>query len=146
MIVLDTNVLSEILRPDPAPAVTGWFESEDPEELYITTVTQAEILYGIEILPDGRRKAALRESCIPLFEQFAGRVLSFDETSAWAFAAIAAARRKAGRRISEMDCQIAAIALSRKASLCTRNVKDFARCGIPLINPWDLTGLPSAIN
>jgi hypothetical protein len=137
MIVLDTNVLSEILRPDPSPAVTAWFEAEIPEELYVTTITQAEILYGIEILPDGRRKTALRESFIPLFERFKGRVLAFDEASAWAFAAIAAAHRKAGRRISEMDCQIASIALSRKASLCTRNIRDFARCGIALINPWN---------
>ena len=137
MIVLDTNVLSEILRSDPSPTVTAWFESQNPEELYITTITQAEILYGIEILPEGRRKDALRESFIPLFEQFTGRILAFDETSAWAFAAIAAAHRKAGRRISEMDCQIASIALSRKACLCTRNVKDFARCGIPLVNPWE---------
>ncbi|HEU5023095.1 MAG TPA: type II toxin-antitoxin system VapC family toxin [Bryobacteraceae bacterium] len=136
MIVLDANVLSEILRPDPSPAVTAWFRSENPEELRITTITQAEILYGIEILPDGRRKNALRESAIPLFELFTDKVLNFDEASAWAFAAIAAAHRKAGRRISEMDCQIAAIALSRKASLCTRNIKDFYRCGIPLINPW----------
>ena len=137
MTVLDTNALSEILRLDPSPAVTARFESQSPEELYITTITQAEILYGIEILPDGRWKTALRESAIQLFEQFAGRVLAFDEASAWVFAAIAAAHRKAGRRISEMNCQIAAIALSRKASLCTRNVRDFPQYGITFINPWD---------
>jgi hypothetical protein len=116
MIVLDTNLLSEVLRPDPSPPVTGWFESESPRELFVTTIAQAEILHGIEILPDERRKAALRENFLPFFEQFAGRVLAVDEASASAFAAIA---------------------LSRKASLCTRNVKDFARCGIALINPWD---------
>ncbi|HXE64077.1 MAG TPA: type II toxin-antitoxin system VapC family toxin [Bryobacteraceae bacterium] len=138
MIVLDTNVLSEIVKPAPAARVTAWFASQYPEELCITTTTQAEILYGIEILPEGRRKSGLRESFAVLFEQqFAGRVLPFDERSAWAFAAIAAVHRKAGRRIGEMDCQIAAITLSRNASLCTRNVKDFGRCGITLINPWD---------
>lgn len=137
MIVIDTNVVSEIVKPAPAPAVLTWFASQVPESLYTTTVTQAEILFGIELLPKGRRRNGLRDTIAVMFEQtFEGRVLPFDESAAYAFAMIAAGHRASGRTVSGMDSQIAAIALSRSASLATRNVKDFEDCGVELVNPW----------
>ena len=137
MIILDTNVMSEIVKPVPAPAVLAWIESQSPQSLYTTTVTQAEILFGIELLPAGRRRSGLRDNIAVMFEQrFAGRVLPFDESSAYGFAMIAARHRKGGRTVHEMDSQIASIALSRSAPLATRNVKDFQDCGLMLINPW----------
>ncbi len=137
MIIIDTNVLSEIVKPVPAPKVLTWFASQSPERLYTTTVTQAEILFGIELLPKGRRRDALRDNVTVMFEKaFGGRLVSFDESAAHAFAIIAAAHRMGGRTVSGMDSQIAAIALSRNAALATRNSKDFVDCGIELIDPW----------
>jgi predicted nucleic acid-binding protein len=138
MIVIDTNVVSEIVKLLPAPAVIDWFASQNPQDLYTTTITQAEILYGIELLPKGRRRSALETAISTIFEQmFAARVLPFDEGSAYAFAMIAARHRASGRTIGEFDSQIAAIAFSRGASLATRNIADFWGCGVTLINPWD---------
>jgi hypothetical protein len=137
MIVVDTNVLSEIVRQTPSPVVIEWFSAQDPQGLYTTTITQAEILYGIELLPKGRRRTALQSAMARIFDEtFAGRVLPFDEGSAYAFAMIAARHRVSGRTIGELDSQIAGIALSRGASLATRNVADFEGSGVELINPW----------
>lgn len=137
MIVIDTNVVSEIVKLSPAPAVVAWFASQTPQNLYTTAITQAEILYGIELLPKGRRRSTLQAAIATLFDQiFAGRVLPFDEGTAFAFAMIAARHKAAGRTIGELDW-IAAIALSRGASLATRNTRDFLGCGIQLINPWE---------
>lgn len=137
MIVMDTNVVSEIVKPSPSPAVIAWFSTQRPHDLYTTTITQAEILYGIELLPKGHRRAALQSAMAKVFDQtFAGRVLPFDEGSAYAFAMIAAKHRLSGRTIGELDSQIAGIALSRGAPLATRNVADFEGSGVELINPW----------
>jgi predicted nucleic acid-binding protein len=138
MIVLDTNVVSELVRPAPSEQVLQWFALQPALLLYTTSVTQAEILYGVEILTKGKKKKALEAVLGAMFqEDFRGRVLAFDAASAVFFAEIAAARKALGRPISQFDAQIAAIARSRKAALATRNTADFADCGVKLHNPWD---------
>lgn len=137
MIVLDTNVISEMMRANPTPEVAAWFARAAPSALFTTALTQAEVLYGIALISPGRRRDELTAAADATFTQdMAGRVLAFDADAARHFAEIAANRRQAGRPISQIDAQIAAIARSRGASLATRNVDDFADCGIALINPW----------
>jgi predicted nucleic acid-binding protein len=137
MLILDTNVVSDTMQLSPSPRVLHWWSQQLSVELFITTVTMAEILYGIELLPGGKRRDRLLAEAEAMFAQdFAGRILSFDEEAARAFAGIAAVRRSEGRPISEFDAQIAAIARSRRAILATRNTTDFERCGIRLVNPW----------
>ncbi|MBW8301491.1 MAG: type II toxin-antitoxin system VapC family toxin [Hydrogenophaga sp.] len=138
MIVLDTNVLSELLAPSPSPAVVAWLAAQPAAAVFTTAVTEAEILYGLALLPDGRRRQALEAAVRPIFsEDLAGRVLAFDREAAASYAAIAARRRALGRPISQFDAQIAAIAVSRGASIATRNVADFAETGALVINPWE---------
>jgi hypothetical protein len=138
MIVLDTNVLSETLRPRPADSVKQWMAAQAAALLYTTAISQAEILYGVALLPGGRRKLTLQEMAEAIFGQaFLGRVLPFDSAAAISFAQIAAMRRRSGRPISEADAQIAAIAHSRGATIATRNVGDFENCGIEVISPWE---------
>ncbi len=137
VIVLDTNVVSEVMKLAPNGGVMDWINSKPASEFYVTAVTQAELLYGIEIMPRGRRRDALLEAVrLALGLYFPARVLPFDGLAAEAFAGLAAARRKAGKPVSQFDGQIAAIALSRQATLATRNLDDFADCGIALVNPW----------
>lgn len=137
MIILDTNVLSEVLRPAPERRVMEWLAARPAASLFTTAIIQAEILYGIAILETGRRREALAAAASAMFaEDFAGRVLPFDQESASAFAAIAAERRRVGAPISQLDAQIAAISRSRGAALATRNLRDFADCGIDTIDPW----------
>lgn len=137
MIILDTNVLSEVLRPAPDDQVLVWLGSQPRFALFITTITQGELLYGVQLLADGQRKSALLKAVLDIFVfDFAGQVLGFDSDAAHAFADIAASRRAAGKPINQFDAMIAAIARSRGASLATRNVKDFGDCGVQVINPW----------
>lgn len=137
MIILDTNVLSEMLAPAPSPVVERWLAAQSPASVFTTTVTKAEILYGIGILPEGKRKQALAAAIGAIFsEDFAGRVLPFDEAASDHYARLAAHRRHIGRPISQFDAQIAAIAASRGAELATRNVPDFEETGIKIVNPW----------
>ena len=138
MIVLDTNVVSELMRPAPSEAVLRWISGHPTALLFTTTITQAEILFGLALLPEGRRRGGLVSAAERMFaEDFAGRVLPFDGAAAQAFAHIAAARRQKGRPTGALDAQIAAIAHSRGASLATRNVADFLDCGPVIINPWE---------
>lgn len=137
MLILDTNVISEIMQSLPTPCVMEWWSQQQANELFTTTVTLAEILYGIELLPRGKRRDKLLAEAEAMFAQdFAGRILPFDEEAARAFAEIAAGRRAQGRPIAEFDAQIAAIARSRRAVLATRNAADFEDCGLRLANPW----------
>lgn len=137
MIVLDTNVLSEVLRLMPEPRVLSWLSSHPRPSLFTTAVTRGEVLYGVRLLPEGRRRQGLWSAALAIFdEDFAGQVLTFDSGAADAFADIAADRRSAGKPISQLDAMIAAIARSRGAVLATRNVRDFEGCGIAVVNPW----------
>ena len=137
MIVLDTNVISEMMRPKPEAIVAAWFAAQTASALFTTALTQAEIFYGLALLPTGKRRVALQTAAKALFEEdFAGRLLPFDSDAATHFADIAAARRSLGQPISQTDAQIAAIARSRAAAIATRNQRDFADCGIALVDPW----------
>jgi predicted nucleic acid-binding protein len=137
MIVLDTNVISELMRDSPQQTVLAWFDAQSTSSLFVTTVTEAEILTGIALLPDGRRRSGLAESADRVFTAlFAGRILVFDSDAANIYAEIFAQRHAAGRPINQADCQIAAIARSREASIATRNVADFEGVEIELVNPW----------
>jgi predicted nucleic acid-binding protein len=137
MIVLDTNVLSEALRPSPSDAVMRWLAAQAPAEIFITTITQAELLYGVALLPAGRRRTRPHAVIEKLFsDEFSGRILPFDEESAPWFAKIVSGREAIGRPISQFDAMIAAISLSRRAAVATRNTSDFDHCGVRVINPW----------
>jgi predicted nucleic acid-binding protein len=137
MIVLDTNVLSEAWRPTPSPAVLAWMRSQPAAALFTTTITEAELFYGIALLPDSKRRRSLEAVVALIFaEDLVGRVLPFDSAAAREYADIAATRRRAGRPISEADAQIAAIARSRGAALATRTLEDFAGCGLAVVSPW----------
>ena len=137
MIVLDTNVVSELMRDSPQQAVRAWFRVQSASSLFVTTVTEAEILTGIALLPDGRRRRGLSEAAAHVLAVlFAGRILVFDSDAANIYAEIFAQRHAAGRPISQADCQIAAIARSREASIATRNITDFEGVGVELIDPW----------
>ena len=137
MIVLDTNVVSELMLPHPAESVVEWVISQLAQDLYLSTISEAELRYGAEILPAGRRRERLHAEIEGMIgEDFAGRVLPFDRAAAQAYAEIAAARRAAGLPISHADCQIAAIARSAGASVATRDEDGFQGCGVDVINPW----------
>lgn len=137
MILLDTNVVSELMRPSPEPRVAAWVGRAPSVSLFITTVTQAEVLYGLAVLPPSRRRQTLLNAATAMFaEDFRDRILAFDQSAAVAYAEIAANRRRAGRPISQFDAQIAAIAFSRGATLATRNATDFEGCGILIVDPW----------
>jgi toxin FitB len=137
MIVLDTNVLSELMKAAPADRVVHWVAAQPAAGLCTTSITQAEVLHGIMLLPPGKRRTAVEAAAVAMFEEeFGGRILPFDSAAAPSYARIAAQRRRAGRPISHFDAQIAAIALATGAALATRNVTDFDGCGVKLINPW----------
>jgi predicted nucleic acid-binding protein len=137
VIILDTNVIAELMRPAPERAVVAWVGSRAPSSLFTTTINEAELRYGLAILPLGRRRRALASAVDELFAvDFAQRVLPFDSAAAQAYASLAAKRRKAGRPMAQLDAQIAAIAVTRQATLATRNESDFRGCGIKLANPW----------
>lgn len=137
MIVLDTNVISELMRPTSSPEVATWLSRETPADVFLTAVTEAELRYGVALVPDGRRRRALERVVEEIIrEDLRGRVLPFDSQVAPAYARIVSERRAAGRPISQLDAQIAAIALTHAATLATRNVRDFEGCGLELVDPW----------
>lgn len=137
MILLDTNVLSELMKPKPSKKVVSWISGQTTTSLFISTITQAEILYGLALLDVGKRKNNLQEAAMTMFsEDFNGRILPFDINAGIAYAEIASSRQLSGRPISQFDAQIAAVAKSRGGDVATRNVSDFENCGITVINPW----------
>ena len=137
MVILDTNVISEVLRPAPDAAVGNWMEKQAVTELSTTAVCEAELLLGAALLPQGRRRKELEQSIVTILQRlFVGRVLPFDRAAANAYAEVASARRRIGRPISTLDAQIAAIARAHGAAVATRNVADFSGCGIAVIDPW----------
>src|SRR5438105_1255659 len=134
MIVLDTNIISELMKVAPDESVVRWVSACAPADLYTTSITKAEILHGILLLPSGKRRNAFATAAEAVFsEEFSGRILSFDSDAAHHYANIAVARRRAGRPIAHFDVQIAAIAYSAGAGIATRNVKDFDLCGVKAI-------------
>ena len=138
MIVLDTNVLSETLKPLPNAAVVAWMAAQPRSTLFTTTVVEAEILYGVAVLADGARKTQLQAALKAIFtEDLSGQVIPFDRDCAEAYACIAANHKNSGQPFSQFDAMIAAATASRGATLATRNLRDFADCGIRLINPWE---------
>lgn len=139
MILLDTNVISEMMKANPDAGVKKWLGAQPETTVFISSITEAELHYGTAILPAGRRRTNIEaEIASVLAEYFAERTLPFDSAAAVAYGAIAAARRLARRPISQFDGQIAAIARSRGATLASRNASDFQNCGIGVINPWAL--------
>ena len=140
MFVLDTNVVSELIRPVPDPAVVAWVADRPAGSLFFTAIGEAEMRFGVAIMPVGARRNALATEIDGMLrEDFARRVLPFDSVAARAYARVAAVRRRAGRPVSQADCQIAAIAISRGGTVVTRNVRDFEGVDVPIFNPWEDT-------
>lgn len=143
MIVLDTNVVSELMRPSPAAVVRDWVQARDAHEIHVTSVTLAETRHGIQRLPGGRRKELLRTAAADVFAMFHDRILSFDDAAAAQYALIVTARDVIGQPIGGFDAQIAAICRVRGATLATRDVKGFTATGIELIDPWHTARSPT---
>lgn len=139
MVILDTNVISELIRPRPHPAVVEWIDQQNAFEVWITAVTAAELRTGVALLPEGRRKSDLHLHIVRLLDEtFAGYVLPFDDRSAIPYADIVSGRRNQGRPIAFQDAQIGAICLQQGMTLATRNTRDFEDTGIDLIDPWSV--------
>lgn len=138
MIILDTNILSEPLRPAPDRAVVDWLDAQDVESLYTTTISLAEMRYGIAALPAGKRRrrlgARFEEEVVPLLSE---RILAFDNRATTAYAHLRSDARRSGRAIGDFDALIAAIALSRDMTIATRDILPFTAVGVPVINPFD---------
>jgi len=137
MILLDTNVVSEVMKTQPAEAVVAWLNAQDSERLYVSAITIGEITYGLRILPDGKRRSGLRER----FERFVvlafdQRVLAYDESAARVYGELMGDRKELGLPMSVPDGQIAAIARLNHLAVATRNVLDFEHCGIDVLNPF----------
>jgi predicted nucleic acid-binding protein len=138
MIIIDTNVISEVLKPGRNPNVVNWLDAQIIETLFLTATSLSELALGIETLPAGKRKEALRADVSALVANFfASRILSFDRESALAYGALVASARAAGRAVSVSDGQIGAIANVRGFTLATRDTSPFIAFGVPTINPWD---------
>lgn len=139
-VLLDTNVLSELLRAEPDAGVLAWVAAQPPESLFISVVTQAEMLLGARLLPAGKRRTSLEAALHAMFdEDFAGRILAFDSAAAAHYVEVVALRREAGRPVAQFDAQIAATALVCGAHMATRNGPDFEGCGLTLIDPWRIS-------
>ena len=138
MILLDTNVVSEPMRPNGSPAVRAWLDRQVAETLYLTATSLSELLVGIEILPKGKRKGGLDTALSELLDTlFGSRILPFDRTAAIAYAPLVRRARKGGRSISAADGQIAAIAAVHGLTVATRDTAPFIAAGVPVTNPWE---------
>lgn len=137
MILLDTNVISEVMRASPSRVVLEWLNNRDSEKLHVSTVTIGEIEYGLRILPAGRRRSVLKERFERfIYRAFAQRILSFDEAAARVYGEVMGLRKELGRPMSVPDGQIAAIARASGLKIATRNIRDFEECGVDLVNPF----------
>ncbi len=137
MIALDTNVISELMRPTPAEVVVAWFDAQRAADLAIPAVAVAELRYGVARLPHGARQRALSARLdVLLSDVLGGRVFAFDADAAAFYGELVASREQAGRPISAADAQIAATSLARGTALATRNTRDFAGTGVALVDPW----------
>jgi predicted nucleic acid-binding protein len=137
VIVLDTNVVSEIIARSPSQKVLEWLRLQRRDRIYTTTITEAEILTGVAVLPQGKRRTELEGATGVLFEShFASRILPFDSAAARIYPRVVATRRRLGRPVTALDAQIAAICAANGAALATRNIRDFDGCGLQLIDPW----------
>ncbi len=139
MILLDTNVVSEAMKPEPAPAVRKWLDEQAAETLYLSTVTIAELMFGIGALPNGKRKDKLTAALDGVLDLFADRILSFDASAARRYAELAVRARAAGKGFPTPDGYIAAIAASRGFAVATRDTSAFTAAGLTVINPWTAT-------
>jgi toxin FitB len=138
VIVLDTNVLSALMREVPELPVVEWLDAQPAESVWITSLTVFETRFGLKSLQQGKRRKALESSFDALLvEDLEGRVLDFDTAAADAAAGLAASRQRAGRPVDVRDTLIAGIVMARRATLATRNVKHFADLSVPVVNPWD---------
>jgi len=138
MILLDTNVLSELMKANATPQVVEWLDQQSAPDLFICAITRAEIELGICLLADGRKKQQIAQAALGMFDEFSGRCLPFEENSAIHYAKLVARRQKSGRLISVEDAQISAIALVHGMKLATRNTRDFELIDeLELINPWN---------
>lgn len=138
MIILDTNVLSALMRKAPEAVVVGWLDRQPAESVWITSITMFEARLGLALLPSGRRRQALDAAFARLMEEdLQNRVLDFDSAAATEAASLAAERQKAGRPVDMRDTQIAGIALARRATVATRNVRHFADLKVPVVDPWE---------
>lgn len=136
--VLDTNVISELMKPSPHPAVFGWAAAPPRASLYTTSINCAEILYGARALPEGKRRVALAETAEQMFaEEFGGRILPVDFAVVGRYSGIVADRRQTGAPIAAFDALIAATAFVASAAVATRDIEGFEGCGLKLINPWE---------
>ena len=139
--LLDTNVISEPMRPKPAAAVLRWLEARDPESLYLSVITLGEIVAGIRRLATSARRRTLERWLMDVVvAQFNNRILSFDADVAWRWGELVADSASAGRPLPAVDLQIAAVASHRRLVLVTRNAADFAGLGLEVVNPWRVTG------
>jgi predicted nucleic acid-binding protein len=136
MIILDTNVVSELMRPRPAPTVVAWLQRHPSRDLFTSAITVAEIRYGIARLPAGRRRETLAQAAAEIFTAFPDQILPFDLAAAHAYADIVSRRESLGAPIDGFDAQIAAVCRTHAADLATRNGRDFTDTGIAVINPW----------
>jgi hypothetical protein len=137
VILLDTNVLSELMQRHPSGEVVGWLDSQPPDDIWTSTISVFEVRFGLELLADGRRRRAMQDAFRALCaNDLAGRIAVFDSTAAEAAAALAARRRKDGRTVDLRDTQIAGIAIARRAAIATRNVRHFQDLDVPVVDPW----------
>lgn len=144
MILLDTNVLSELMKPAPEPAVIQWLDAQLDSQIFLPAITKAEIELGIALLPNGKRKESFLQLAGALFDEFRDRILPFDAGAATYYANLVATTRKVGRSISVEDAQIAAITQANRLTLATRNIKDFDFIpDLLLINPWQVSSFPT---
>lgn len=139
MILLDTNVLSELMQPHPSGEVVDWLDGQPPDDIWTSTISVFEVRFGLELLADGRRRRAMQDAFRALCDKdLAGRIAVFDSSAAEAAAALAARRRKAGRTVDLRDTQIAGIAIARRAAIATRNVRHFQDLDVAVLDPWSL--------